>query len=466
MACEKYRDDDELLALFDSVFDKEIKDSRKRKLFAHLEQCHSCSTQYKLYEAMINGMERLEEVDAPADLTAGVMASITAEPQPQWDANPLPFQRPHSTSWMWAGAFAVAFFLMVGTFVNWDGNQPARVAALPPAATPVGNDVHLGEDRSAQDELVAPSKSAARVAGNPDLGIVLVQHQGDVEVLDLATNQWRAIHGQENLNFGDRVRTGNSGVASLEYRKEQVALRIKPQSTLQVLDKQTLRVYAGNTWVSVKKKGTIFRTETPNAIASVRGTKYSVDVKPLPSLYADEAALALNRFLNPKSAKPTHNAPAATANLGTYSTQLSLALLKSLSDPYLPARGNTKVNVYESVVEVVAKNSAGVSVAAIDVGEGFGSNVQLATVAKPGVLTENDWMGWKAVMVYDQDVMDRARIQANAGRTAPPATTNTGTGASAGAAILPVAPVPTVDQGPASSSERPQGFDDINRGNR
>lgn len=465
MACEKYRDDDELLALFDSVFDKEIKDSRKRKLFAHLEQCHSCSTQYKLYEAMINGMERLEEVDAPVDLTAGVMAGIQSEPQPQWDANPLPFQRPHSTSWMWAGAFAVAFFLMVGTFVNWDGHQAPRVASLPPAATPVGNDVHLGEDRT-QDELVAPQKSVQRVAGNPDLGIVLVQHQGDVEVLDLATNQWRAIHGQENLNFGDRVRTGNSGVASLEYRKEQVALRIKPQSTLQVLDKQTLRVYAGNTWVSVKKKGTIFRTETPNAIASVRGTKYSVDVKPLPSLYAEEAALALHRFLAPKSATPTHNAPAATANLGAYSTQLSLALLKTLSDPYLPARGNTKVNVYESVVEVVAKNAAGVSVSAIDVGEGFGSNVQLNVVAKPAVLTANDWIGWKAVMVYDQDVVSRANIQASAGIvTAPPAVTNT-SGAGAGPTILQVAPVPPMDQGPASSSERPQGFDDINRGNR
>jgi hypothetical protein len=67
------------------------------------------------------------------------------------------------------------------------------------------------------------------VAANPDLGIILVQHQGDVEVLDLATNQWRAIRGQENLNFGDRVRTGASGVASLEYRKENIALRIKPR---------------------------------------------------------------------------------------------------------------------------------------------------------------------------------------------------------------------------------------------
>ena len=154
MACKKYRDDEELLALFDSVFDKEIKESRKAKLFAHMDQCVSCSTQYKLYEAMINGMERLEEVEAPLDLTAGVMKAIQVEPEPKWEISPLPFMRPASTSWMWAGAFAVAFFLMVGTFVNWDGGKPVRIAALPPAATPVVSDVHLEIGRASCRERV------------------------------------------------------------------------------------------------------------------------------------------------------------------------------------------------------------------------------------------------------------------------------------------------------------------------
>lgn len=461
MACEKYRDDEELLALFDSVFDKEIKESRKKKLFAHLDACASCSLQYKLYEAMINGMERLEEVEAPLDLTAGVMKGIQAEPQPQWEANPLPFLRPASTSWMWAGAFAVAFFLMVGTFVNWDGNQPPRQASLPPA--PVGNEVpHLGEDRTL-DDLAAPQPRAPRVAANPDLGIILVQHQGDVEVLDLATNQWRAIRGQENLNFGDRLRTGATGEASLEYRNPPVALRIKPESTLQVVDRQTLRVFAGNTWVSVKKKGTVFRTETPNAIASVRGTKYSVEVRSLPSLYGEASIRALTSFLAPREvgAKPTHNAPVSTADLAVYSTQLSFALLKALADPNLPTRGATEVKVYESVVEVMAKNSSGVEVSAIDVSEGFGSRVQLAAVHRPRVLTQNDLLAWQSVMPFDSDLLDRARMQAG-GPTAPPVT-STGA-ASSGAGTLPVpSTAGPVDSGPASSSERPQGFDDINR---
>jgi len=81
-SCEKYRD------LFDSVFDKEIKDSKKKKLFAHLDACTSCALQFKLYESMINGIERLEELDPPADLTASVMKSIQGAP-PAWEA-PMP----------------------------------------------------------------------------------------------------------------------------------------------------------------------------------------------------------------------------------------------------------------------------------------------------------------------------------------------------------------------------------------
>ena len=467
MACKKYRDEEKLLALFDSVFDKEIDETRKQKLFAHLEACPPCALQYKVYEAMINGMERFEEVEAPTDLTAGVMKGIQSEPQPQWEANPLPFLRPASTSWMWAGAFAVAFFLMVGTFVNWEGNQAPKLAQV--ATPPAGIEVpHLGEDRT-PDDLAPQDARVQRVAANPDLGIILVQHKGEVEVLDLATNSWRAIRGQENLNFGDRIRTGANGDASLEYAHEQVALRIKADSTLQVLDKQTLRVFAGNTWVSVKKKGTVFRTETPNAIASVRGTKYSVDVKPLPTLYSDELLRSFNAFLVPakKSTHVTqshvtqpHNAPGATADLGIYSVRLSLALLKSLADPNLPTRGNTNVRVFESVVEVVAKNAAGVHVSAIDVGEGFSSNVQLAMVNKPVVLTANDYAPWSSVMVLDQDVLDRANQAGHPTAAPPPNVTTTGSNAGAGTSITG----PASDTGgPSSATEKPHGFDDINR---
>lgn len=450
-SCQDYRD------LFDSVFDKEIKESRKKKLFAHLEKCTECSLQFKLYEAMIDGMEKLEEVEAPVDLTSNVMQGIRTE-APAWEGQALPFMRPASTSWVWAGAFAVAFFLMIGTFVNSDGSGNRQVQLpQPPARQNGGEAPLLAEDRTYDELTPKPADVKA-----PEGQIVLVQHSGEVEVYDAAAGSWRAIHGQENLNHGERVRTGPAGVASLEYRNPPVALRIKPNTIFQVLNSQTLRMFAGNAWVSVKRKGTVFRTETPNAIASVRGTKYSVEVQPLADVYRREAALALHGFLAPKQtgAKPVHNAPAGTADLAAYSTQTALALVRALADANLPTKVDTQVKVYESVVEVTAKNAQGVEVSAIDVSEGFKSRVTLAMVQKPGVLSDNDMLEWKGVMVFDQDLLTRARAKA-AGAASGAATT-----AGAGAATSYTAPAGAggaTDAEPTSTSERPHGYDDINR---
>jgi hypothetical protein len=456
MSCQDYRD------LFDSVFDKEIKESRKKKLFAHLEKCTECSLQFKLYEAMIDGMEKLEEVEAPLDLTSNVMQGIRTE-APAWEGQALPFMRPASTSWVWAGAFAVAFFLMIGTFVNSDGSGNRQVQ-LPtqqqPAKNPVGEVPLLGEDRT-YDELTPrqPRTSA------PEGQISLVQHSGEVEVYDAATGNWRAIMGMENLNHGERVRTGPTGVASLEYKNPSVALRIKPNTVLQVLNAQTLRMFAGNAWVSVKRKGTIFRTETPNAIASVRGTKYSVEVQPLADVYRREAALALHAWVAPKQtgAKPTHNAPHGSSDLAAYSTQMAFHLMRTMADANLPTKVDTQVKVYESVVEVTAKNAQGVEVSAIDVSEGFKSRVQLAMVSKPNVLSENDLLDWKGVMIFDQDLLTRARNKA-AGSVGG----STGNVAAGAASTSYTAPAAGATGGaataePTSTTERPSGYDDVNR---
>src|SRR5271170_4451428 len=117
MSCEQYRD------LFDSVFDKEIKDPAKQELFQHLELCADCNLQYKLYEKLIDGVEHLEEPEPPEDLTTDIMKGVS-DSLPPWEGHGT-FRLPPA-SWLWFGAFAVTFVLTATTFIGWDATADRR----------------------------------------------------------------------------------------------------------------------------------------------------------------------------------------------------------------------------------------------------------------------------------------------------------------------------------------------------
>jgi hypothetical protein len=271
-------------------------------------------------------------------------------------------------------------------------------------------------------------------------------------VYDLATSSWRAVTGQENLTFGDRIRTGAGGLASLEYTNEQVALRIKAGSTCQVLDRQTLRVFAGNAWVRVRRKGTAFRTETPNAIASVRGTKYSVEVTPITDVYRESGMASVQDFI------ARHQGARSTTDLTLYSAHMGLAIMRRMADESLPGRVVSEVKVYESVVDVIARNEQGGEAARIQLHEGFKTRVMLAALSQPAVLTEDDLLEWKSVMPLDTDLLTRARARgatgAASGGARPGATGSAPEGPAGG--VRPPA-------GPVSETGRPQTFEDIHR---
>jgi len=438
MSCEKYRD------LFDSVFDGEIKESRKEKLFAHLDACPECNLQFKLYEKMISGVEELDELETPPDLTAGVMKEITAQPPPWKESGPLPGWFPGS--WAWTMTFAVVLLVTLVTFVEWD-NKPLVVAEpdqVNPKTWSPEEALILGRD-PARDDLVA--KVEPPTASNPvaELGILLVAHQGEVEVYDQGTSQWKPVQEQAYLSFGDRIHTGESGVASLEYQREKVSLRVKPGSFFQVLDRQTLRVYAGNAWVNVKRKGTIFRTETPNAIASVRGTKYSVEVTPMADVYRGVGLKSYAEFVNKT------DTPVPTADLGLYSTRLGLNIMKAVSGFDVVDRLESEIKVFESAVQIIAKDSAGHERASLELEEGVGSKVLLATIEKPRALTENDFLAWSSVMPLDQDLLLRSRTKVD-----PLA------GTAGSTPKIPAAA--TESSGPVSESDHPAPeFDDVRK---
>lgn len=105
----------------------------------------------------------------------------------------------------------------------------------------------------------------------------LTQVSGLVSVYSSQSGEW--VNGSSGLAIspGDRVKTSENGAAILSY-SDGSELRINKSSSIQILA-AGYRLRYGNTWVRFVKQGNHFRTITPNAVVSVRGTIYTVEVK-------------------------------------------------------------------------------------------------------------------------------------------------------------------------------------------
>ena len=105
----------------------------------------------------------------------------------------------------------------------------------------------------------------------------LTQVSGLVNVYSQQSRAWVNGHSGLMVSAGDRLKTSNNGAAILSY-DDGSELRINRSSSLQFLA-SGYRLRYGNTWVRFVKQGKHFRTITPNAVVSVRGTIYTVEVK-------------------------------------------------------------------------------------------------------------------------------------------------------------------------------------------
>ena len=102
----------------------------------------------------------------------------------------------------------------------------------------------------------------------------LVEVSGLIEVLRPKASVWQPCSSGSSINPGDRLRCNASGAASLLYA-DGTQLKLKGKTFIQLLE-SGYRLKHGHTWVRVIRQGTKFRTITPNAVVSVRGTIYSV----------------------------------------------------------------------------------------------------------------------------------------------------------------------------------------------
>ncbi len=108
---------------------------------------------------------------------------------------------------------------------------------------------------------------------------------GDVWVQKMGSDQWREADVDDQLQMGDKVKTGENAVCEIQMLNRGL-FRIESSSeillkTLQSVDgkvQSRFKLAKGNIGLKPKKlqKGERFEVETRTAVAAVRGTKFSV----------------------------------------------------------------------------------------------------------------------------------------------------------------------------------------------
>ena len=405
---EKYRE------LFDAYIDGELEEGPAQEFLAYLETDVRLNLEFKVFRAMIESIERADVVEMPEDLNSIVMRGVNAEPTP-WNGtlNPEVVSSIRSSSiWGWSFAFAGALFLFSATFLG--PSAPTRLAqipeppmnagtSLPPVLLPDVDAVRTSLEDRAIIHRVQSGDSNIRVEDIPapvlNRGeeLALVAHSGRVEILELGSSEWRSVEGRQTISFGTRIRTSENGVGGLEF-PGFVSLRVKPDSLVQVVSESELRLYRGNTWVMVRKKGRAFSVETPNAIASVRGTRFSVQTQGMSAPYRDGLLSGLGVFGSRSLTNLT--VPGPQAGLAVLAQLLQVSPLRDLQ---------SQVQVYESSVWTSARLEDGRFSEARIVSEGFGSQVLGSQVDVPVVLAASDFFAHQGYMVYDPTVLQRAR---------------------------------------------------------
>lgn len=110
---------------------------------------------------------------------------------------------------------------------------------------------------------------------------VSIKTKGDVKVIR-ATEEMKLTRGMI-LKEGDEIRTGENGYALIKYLEKGIIIEVKSHSSISIpIDTRSrrtgrlrrLKLFFGEIISIIKGKS--FEVETPNAVAAVRGTKFSV----------------------------------------------------------------------------------------------------------------------------------------------------------------------------------------------
>lgn len=260
MACEKY---EELLQAF---FDQSLPKDDLRQLKTHLDQCSKCRLDFIFYKNVFETLDELPDAEAPADISGEVLRAIEKEPIYTQSAV-LRIVKPtvrRFRSASWALGLAAVLIMTIGLFSMGSDNRTPLPQPLLTAA--IDNMVSNVEVRSNTAPAMVKS------------GIKLIIDGAELSLLRSGLQNWKSVQGDMELSVGDRIRTGENTKALLFYR-DSGRMKLLPNTDLQILA-QGIRIKRGTTWIKIFKRGTNFYAETPNAVASVRGTVYTVEYDP------------------------------------------------------------------------------------------------------------------------------------------------------------------------------------------
>lgn len=326
------------------------------QLRVHRDSCRVCRSCAEWYETVKNLLDSEEQLDVPDDFTSLVMARVEA--LPTYKESPLRFMfRNYGTGLAIAASFAAMLLLSN----PWSTSSP--VAVRP----------------TVNNELAWQAESV-----HQDMAIKLCSLHGDVQILTQGALRWRDAGDNVVLSYNDKVRTLSDSSAQLQY-EDGTQVRLGSNSLVQ-LQQNALRVFHGNSWVHVTKKGTSFSTSTPNLVASVRGTIYSVGVKFDQRPYLD--------FLAEMSRKEKH---LMTLSPEIYFRDFSLDTLVEIGNRESWTKLDSQVSVFESSVYVENSDSFDADQGVV-LSEGYKLNYngdQALTAVVPEELSHTDYVAWK-----------------------------------------------------------------------
>lgn len=302
---------DEFEKLLNDEIDNILSLDAKPSVEKHSEECRSCKNTQDWYSRIKTILTSDEELDVPAGFTNSVMSQINALPAYDAPKELTPFY----VKIGFALAASVAGLTLIMSSSDVD---PSKSLIRP----------HI--------EMAANNVANQTMIAKADLDLVAVK--GEVQIFKEDSLMWQNVSEEIALSFSDKIRTLSDSTVHLKY-EDGTELKLKENSQIQVMD-HGIRVFHGDSWIKVVKKGRHFEARTPNLVASVRGTIYDVSVQYKQEPYAE--------FLQRVTQKNLFSGIAPEV----YFREFSLGALNELGETTFANVVESSVKVYESKVWV------------------------------------------------------------------------------------------------------------------
>lgn len=151
--------------------------------------------------------------------------------------------------------------------------RPALALALLFASSPL-----FAAGAMPQTQVVPPSSRAA-AAPAPAAAATIAEISGEPEVLLDGVEPWMKASAGMQLTPGSKIRTGAGSATLLFFDGSKVRISEHADFTLEGAESSSIALFLGmgklQAWVA-KLRSRTFKTRTPTAVASVRGTKYDL----------------------------------------------------------------------------------------------------------------------------------------------------------------------------------------------